>query len=57
LSNSFEVIHRMRLVPCSLRDMFLLFVATVIPMLPLLLIIVPLSDLIVRAVKMIVGIE
>lgn len=56
LSNSFGVVRTMRIVPCSWRDILLLALASVLPMTPLSLTVLPLSELIVRAVRTILGI-
>jgi hypothetical protein len=53
LSNSFEVVRGMRLLPISTHDIVLLFVVTVAPFLPLLLTIMPLDQLLMRAMKII----
>jgi hypothetical protein len=51
LGNSFEVVENMRIVPFSKNDAFLLALAAILPMLPLILIVLPLNELIVRGVK------
>jgi len=51
LGNSFEVVDSMRIVPFSRNDALLLALAAILPMLPLLLIVLPLNELIVRGVK------
>jgi hypothetical protein len=55
LSNSFEIIHNMRIVPFSANDVLILALASAVPMLPLLLIILPLNELILRGVKSVLG--
>jgi hypothetical protein len=51
LGNSFEVVENMRIVPFSGNDALLLALAAVLPMLPLLLIVLPLNELVVRGIK------
>jgi hypothetical protein len=51
LGNSFEVVENMRIVPFSKDHALLLALAAALPMLPLLLIVLPLNELIVRGVK------
>jgi hypothetical protein len=51
LGNSFEVVESMRIVPFSRDDAFLLALAAVLPMLPLVLIALPLNELLLRGVK------
>jgi hypothetical protein len=51
LGNSFKIVEDMRIVPFSRNDALLLALAAVLPMLPLLLIVLPLNELIVRGVK------
>jgi hypothetical protein len=53
LSNSFDVVRGMRLLPISARDVVLLFVVSVAPFLPLLLTVMPLDQLLMRAMKII----
>jgi hypothetical protein len=53
LGNSFAVAREMRLVPFATDDMVLLLAATIIPFLPLLLTIMPLDQLIMRALKLV----
>ena len=54
LGNSFEVVRNMRIVPFSPSDVMLLAIACVLPMLPLVLIVLPLNELIIRAVKSVI---
>jgi hypothetical protein len=53
LSNSFAVVREMRSVPISAHDIFLLFVVTIAPFLPLLLTIMPIDQLIIQALKIV----
>ena len=53
LANSYAVVGEMRQVPFTLKDMVRLAVATVLPVLPLLLTIMPLEELLTRLVKII----
>jgi hypothetical protein len=53
LANSYAVVGEMRLVPFTLKDMVRLAVATVLPISPLLLTIMPLEELLTRFVKLI----
>jgi hypothetical protein len=53
LSNSFDIVREMRYVPISPHDIFLLFVVTMAPFLPLLLTIMPLEQLIIQAIKIV----
>jgi hypothetical protein len=53
LGNSFEIVRGMRLLPISMHDVALLFLVTVAPFLPLLLTIMPLEQLLMRAMKII----
>jgi hypothetical protein len=53
LSNSFAIVREMRAVPISPHDIFLLFVVTIAPFLPLLLTTMPLEQLIVHALKIV----
>ena len=53
LANSYQVVRDMRLVPFALHDVARLAVATVFPVLPLLLTIMPLEELLTRLVKII----
>jgi hypothetical protein len=53
LSNSFAVVREMRSVPIATHDIFLLFVVTIAPFLPLLLTIMPLDQLVIRAIKIV----
>jgi hypothetical protein len=52
LNNSFAVIRQMRFVPISADDILLLFYVALVPFLPLLLTIMPLEQLITRAIKL-----
>jgi hypothetical protein len=49
LANSFEVIRSMRIVPVSLFQVLLLIAAAAVPALPLALFIVPLDELVLKA--------
>ena len=51
LGNSFAVVREMRVVPFSLDDVLRLLVATLVPMVPLLLTIMPLEQLVTEAIK------
>lgn len=53
LSNSCAVVGEMRIVPFALRDVTVLAVATVAPLLPLLLTVMPLDELLIRLAKVI----
>jgi hypothetical protein len=53
LGNSYEVVREMRAVPFSTEDVVWLLVASVVPMLPLLLTIMPLDQLVTEGIKMI----
>jgi hypothetical protein len=53
LGNSFATARAMRLVPIATDDIVLLFVVTIAPFLPLLLTIMPLDQLIMRAIKLV----
>lgn len=53
LANSYAVVSDMRLVPFTLKDMLRLAVATVLPISPLLLTVMPFEELLTRFVKMI----
>jgi hypothetical protein len=53
LANSYAVLSEMRQVPFTLKDMSRLAVATVLPILPLLLTVMPLEELLTRLVKII----
>lgn len=53
LANSYAVVSDMRLVPFTLKDMVRLAVATVLPISPLLLTVMPFEELLTRFVKMI----
>jgi hypothetical protein len=49
LSNSFEVISRMRYLPMSLTQLMILAAVTALPAAPLVLFVVPFGDLVLRA--------
>jgi hypothetical protein len=51
VGNSFAVVREMRVVPLATGDVLRLLVATVIPMVPLLLTIIPLDQLVTEAIK------
>jgi hypothetical protein len=51
LGNSFAVVREMRVVPFAVDDVLRLLVATVVPMVPLLLTIMPLDQLVSEAIK------
>ncbi len=53
LANSYAVVSEMRLVPFTLKDMLRLAIATVLPISPLLLTVMPFEELLTRFVKMI----
>src|SRR5579871_28838 len=53
LGNSFGFVREMRFVPFSLDDVFRLAVTTAAPLLPLLLTIMPLEELLSRAIKIV----
>lgn len=53
LSNSFAVVRGMRYAPIEPYDLFLLFVITIAPFLPLLLTIMPLDQLVFQALKIV----
>jgi hypothetical protein len=53
LDNSFKVVREMRYVPISPHDVFLLFVITAAPFLPLLLTVMPVDQLVVEALKIV----
>ena len=53
LSNSFAVVRTMRFVPIATDDLFFLFFVNVAPFLPLLLTIMPLDQLVIRALKIV----
>jgi hypothetical protein len=55
LSRFFEVIRTMRAVPVTFRQVFLLATAAVVPMIPLLRIVFPLDELVLRSVRSLVG--
>jgi hypothetical protein len=51
LANSYAVVSDMRMVPFTLKDMARLAIVTVLPIVPLLLTIMPLEELLARALK------
>jgi hypothetical protein len=51
LGNSFAVVREMRVVPFASGDVVRLLVATIVPMTPLLLTIMPLDQLVTEAIK------
>jgi hypothetical protein len=51
LGNSFAVVREMRVVPFATSDVVRLLVATIVPMTPLLLTIMPLDQLVTEAIK------
>jgi hypothetical protein len=53
LGNSFEVVREMRFVPFGTDELILLFFVTLVPFLPLLLTIMPLDELVIRALKIV----
>jgi hypothetical protein len=53
LGNSFAVVREMRAVPFAPDDVTRLLVATVLPMVPLLLTIMPLEQLVTQAIKIV----
>jgi hypothetical protein len=53
LGNSFAVVREMRVVPFAVDDVLRLLVATVVPMVPLLLTIMPLDQLVTEAIKIV----
>jgi hypothetical protein len=53
LGNSFSVVREMRVVPFGIHDVLRLLVATVAPMVPLLLTIMPLDQLVTEAIKIV----
>jgi hypothetical protein len=53
LGNSFAVVREMRPIPFATDDVVRLLVATVIPIVPLLLTIMPLEQLVTQAIKII----
>ncbi len=53
LGNSFTVVSEMRIIPFWIDDVIRLLVATVAPMVPLLLTIMPLDQLITEAIKIV----
>jgi hypothetical protein len=55
LGNSFSVIREMRIVPIAWRQIVLLAASSAVPLLPLLLIVFPLDELILRGAKSLIG--
>jgi hypothetical protein len=53
LGNSFTVIREMRFIPFATDDVIRLLVATVAPVVPLLLTIMPLEQLVTQVIKII----
>jgi hypothetical protein len=53
LGNSFAVVREMRPVPFATDDVVRLLVATVVPLVPLLLTIMPLDQLVTQAIKIV----
>jgi len=53
LGNSYAGVREMRIVPFGLRDITRLVAATAVPLLPLLLMIMPLEELVMRIIKII----
>jgi hypothetical protein len=53
LANSYAVVREMRLVPFAPTDVALLAIATAVPAVPLLLVIMPLEELVTRLIKII----
>jgi hypothetical protein len=53
LGNSFAVVREMRAVPFAKDDVFRLLIATVAPIVPLLLTIMPLEQLVTQAFKIV----
>jgi hypothetical protein len=56
LSNSFSIISNMRIVPISWPQLFALAISSALPMLSLILFAYPLNELIIRAVRSLVGV-
>jgi hypothetical protein len=56
LSNSFSIISNMRIVPISWPQLFALAISSALPMLSLILFAYPLDELIIRAVRSLVGV-
>jgi hypothetical protein len=53
LGNSYAGVREMKIVPFGLRDITRLVAATAAPLLPLLLVIMPLEELVMRIIKII----
>ncbi len=53
LGNSYEFVRQMRAVPFATEDVISLLVASVVPMLPLLLTIMPLDQLVTEGIKIV----
>ena len=56
LANSFEIIRRMRPVPFGPGLVISILVATLAPMLPLLLLAFPLEALVLQVLKLLLGV-
>ena len=55
LAGSFDIIRRMRIVPFGPALILILVAATLAPMVPLLFLVFPLEELLVRAAKLVLG--
>ena len=53
LGNSYAGVREMRIVPFGLRDITRLVAATAVPLLPLLLMIMPLEELVMKIIKIV----
>ncbi|HXE27199.1 MAG TPA: hypothetical protein VN656_01730 [Stellaceae bacterium] len=53
LANSYEVVHRMKIIPAGMNDLAFLVVPAILPALPLAATVVPLSELLKNALKLI----
>jgi hypothetical protein len=53
LGNSFALVRQMRIVPFTIDDVVRLLVATLLPLVPLLLTIMPLEKLVTQAIKLV----
>jgi hypothetical protein len=51
LANSFSVIDGMRLTPLSFSQFLMLVASAALPMVPLVLFVIPLNELVTRAMK------
>lgn len=56
LANAFDVIRQMRVVPITGRQTLILAVAAALPALPLVLLVIPLDELVLRFVRTIINI-